>query len=61
MSYGPRPASTPGHRGRQGWPCGWLWEEREWMGVEPTEDVCSTPLNNFEDCGAHRDSSTPTA
>ena len=30
------------------------------MGVEPTQDVCSTPLNNFEDCGAHRDSSTPT-
>ena len=33
---------------------------REWMGVEPTKAASSAPLNDFEDRGAHRDSSTPT-
>jgi len=33
---------------------------REWMGVEPTKAASAAPLNDFEDRGAHRDSSTPT-
>ena len=30
------------------------------MGVEPTRAVSATPLNGFEDRGAHRDSTTPS-
>ncbi len=32
---------------------------REWMGVEPTRAASAAPLNDFEDRGAHRDSTTP--
>mgnify|MGYP007007399377 FL=1 len=35
-------------------------EKREWMGVEPTRAAYAAPLNDFEDRGAHRDSTTPT-
>ncbi len=31
----------------------------EWMGVEPTAACSAQPATNFEDCGIHRDTSTP--
>ena len=33
--------------------------EREWMGVEPTVATSAVPTTDFEDRGAHRDTSTP--
>ncbi len=32
---------------------------REWMGVEPTAACSAQPATNFEDWGAHRDTTTP--
>lgn len=33
--------------------------EREWMGVEPTAARSARPATDFEDQGAHRDTTTP--
>ena len=33
--------------------------QREWMGVEPTVATSAVPTTDFEDRGAHRDTSTP--
>ena len=35
-------------------------DRREWMGVEPTAACSAQPATNFEDWGAHRDTTTPT-
>ncbi len=35
-------------------------DRREWMGVEPTVAALAAPTTDFEDRGAHRDSTTPT-
>ena len=34
-------------------------KEREWMGVEPTAARSARPATDFEDRGAHRDTTTP--